>query len=169
MRLRDRLGAYFGWSLSVVVFIANLSHFVAFCASLGLIWGGLRPPKSLIFIERVVIFEVFRIFDLDVVWGLFRWPLGPSWGSPGTLLAAFWGLLGPLGAVLGSSWGLLWEFLGASWATKRPRCSQDGPKSPQKAPKGSPKASKRPPERLQEAFSRLQMASKNACKGPSKD
>ena len=65
------------------------------------------------------------------------------------------------------SWNFLWEFLGASWTTKRPRCSQDGPKSPHKAPKGSPRASKRPPEGLQDAFSRLQMASKNVSKGPS--
>ena len=66
------------------------------------------------------------------------------------------------------SWDVPWEFLGASWTTKRPRCSQDGPKSPHKAPKGSPRASKRPPEGLQDAFSRLQMASKNVSKGPSK-
>ena len=75
---------------------------------------GWKPPKSLIFIERVVIFEVFRIFHLNVIWGVFGWPLGPSWGSLGTPVATFWGLLGPLGAYLGSFWDILWEIWGAS-------------------------------------------------------
>ena len=38
----------------------------------------------------------------------FTWPLGPSLGSLGTLLAASWGLLGPLEP----SWGALGAFFG---------------------------------------------------------
>ena len=60
----------------------------------------------------VVIFEVFLIFNFDVVWEVFGRPLGPSWRSPGTL---FGGLLGPLGvswAVLESSWELFGRFWG---------------------------------------------------------
>ena len=92
---------------------ATLPSFFNFLINLPSILDGLVPQKTLIFIERVGIFEVFRIFHLNVIWGVFGWPLGPSWGSLGTLLAAFWGLLGPLGAVLGSSWGLLQKFLTA--------------------------------------------------------
>ena len=71
------------------------------------IFEGLRHLKSLIFIERVSIFKVFLLFIFDVFWGVFGGPLGPSWGSLGTLLAALWGLLGP-------SWGSLGAFFGNS-------------------------------------------------------
>ena len=87
---------------------------VLFLTPLGSIFEGLGPSKSLIFIEKVVIFEVFQLFIFNVFWVLFWEPLGPSWGSLGTLLAAFWGLLGLLGGISGSSWELPWEFLGAS-------------------------------------------------------
>ena len=140
---QDRLGAYF-WSskFDLDFFTAILLHLVGFYDCFGLDFGGVRPRKSLIFIERVVIFEVFLNSYLAMVWGLLRWPLGPFGGSLGTLFGPFWRVLGPLGAILGSSWGLLLEFLRASWAAKRPRCFQDGPRSLQKAPKHSPKASK---------------------------
>ena len=68
------------------------------------------------------------IFVLDVVWWLFRWPLGPSWGCPGTLLVAFWGLLGPLGAVLGSSWQAA-SLFGNSWGHLARQSAQDTPKT----------------------------------------
>ena len=70
--------------------------------SLASILEGLGLPKSLIFNRKVVISEVFLIFHLTLVWGVSVWPLGASWGSLGTLLAAFLVVLGPLGELLGS-------------------------------------------------------------------
>lgn len=66
-----------------------------------------------------------------------------DWGSFGGFgnqknIDFHWGV--GVASVLGSSCGLLWEFLVGSWTIKRPRCVQDGPKSPHKASKGSPKA-----------------------------
>ena len=150
---RDGLGAYF-WSskFDLDFFTAILLYFLGFHDCFGLDFGGGRPKKSLIFIVRVVIFEVFLNFNLNVVFGLFGGLLGPFRDSLGTLFAPFWGVLGPPGAILRSSWGLLLEFLKASWAAKRPRCLQDSPRSLQKSPKRSPKASKRRPRRLQKAF-----------------
>ena len=78
MRLRDGLGAYFGCSLVVVeVFIAILSYVQLFLMVLVNFLGG-GTPHIIDFIEKVIIFEVFLIFVLSVVLGLFRWPLGPS-------------------------------------------------------------------------------------------
>ena len=150
---QDRLGAYF-WSSKFALdfFTAILLYFLGFYDGFGLDFGGGATPKNIDFHEKIVIFEVFLNFNLNVVFGLFGWPLGPFEGSLGTLFAPFWGVLGPPGAILRSSWGLLLEFLRASWAAKRPRCLQDGPRSLQKPPKRSPKASKRRPRRLQEAF-----------------
>ena len=74
----------------VSLLTAILPSFFNFLTGLPSILEGLGPQKTLIFIERVIIFEVFRIFHLNVIWGLFGWPLGPSWGLLG-LLAAIWG------------------------------------------------------------------------------
>ena len=100
MAFQDRLGAYFWSSKFDLDFFANiLLHFACFCDCFGLDFGGVRPPKSLIFIERVVIFEVFLNFYLNVVLGFFGWLLGPFGGSLGTLFAPFGGVLGPPGAI----------------------------------------------------------------------
>ena len=57
MGLRDGFGAYF-WSskFDLDFFTAILLHLVGFYDSFGLDFGGVRPRKSLIFIEKVVIF-----------------------------------------------------------------------------------------------------------------
>ena len=92
MPLRNGFGAYFWCSLfDVDVFTAMLLYFYRFLTSLGSIFGGLGPPESFIFIERVVILEVF-VFLLLI---LFFCPFGQFW-------VVFWMLLGSLG-VLGAA------------------------------------------------------------------
>ena len=62
MPLRNGLGAYFWCSLfDVDVFTTILFGFYRFLTSFGSIFGGLGPPESFIFVERVVIFKVFSI------------------------------------------------------------------------------------------------------------
>ena len=89
----DRLGAYF-WSLKFDLdfFTCILLYLVGFCDGFVLDFDEVRPLKSLIFIEKVVIFEVFLNFYLNVVLGLFGWLLGP-----------FGGLLGPFWLPFGAS------------------------------------------------------------------
>ena len=55
------------------------------------------------FIEGVIIFEVFAISTCDAIFVMFLWPLGASWG--------------PLGPPFESPWPLaiIWGFLGTSW------------------------------------------------------
>ena len=127
----------------------------------GSILWGLEPTKSLIFIEMVVIFKVFSIFCLDVILGLFRWPLGGRLGTFWRPSGASWGLLGPSWGVLGAFFGNSWGHLGRQSAQDALKMAQRGPKTPQNDPQGPPK---RPPGCFQEAFSSPKMASKNVSK-----
>ena len=119
------------------------------------VWG---PRKTLIFIEIVIIFEVFRILHLNVIWGVFGWPLGPSWGSLGTLLAAFLVVLGPLGELLGSLWGFHDDFSGDKAPKMSPRRPKEPPEASKRPPKGLQKTPQTPPRDLPEALKIFQEA-----------
>ena len=106
--LRDGLGAYFWWSLSVVdVFVALCWLFFQF------LW------YFLIFLSCFCIFIGFWSF----------------WALPRHQKEVHRSCFSPFGSVLGAIWGRPWEFLRVSWATKRPRCPQESPRPPQEAPR----------------------------------
>ena len=77
-----------------------MSQFSWFCDRFGHFFLIFQNQKSLIFIERVVVFEVFVVFTCDVTFVVFLWPLGASWGSLGRLLEASWRHLGASAGVL---------------------------------------------------------------------
>ena len=62
--LRDGLGAYFWWSLSVVdVFVTILSRFDRFLLNFSYFFYVFDiPQEPLIFVEKVVILKGFRVF-----------------------------------------------------------------------------------------------------------
>ena len=108
------------------------------------------------------------MFRLVLLLLCFNGLLGPLGGLWGLVWEALGGHLWSLGVVLGEVSGRPWEFLRAAWAPKRPRCSQDGPKSPPQGSRRLPKGVQKTSRTATEAFSRLQMASNNVSKGPSK-
>ena len=94
----------------------------------------------MIFIERVVIFEVWAVLTCDVILVLLVWPFGASWGPRGHLKE-----------ILGPPSGILEGILGALPPKKPPRIPNGGPKSsptwPQEAP-GGPKTPQKEPKRV---------------------
>ena len=71
------------------------------------LFGGLAPPKSLIFIGNVIILVGFVFYILDVVYVYSGWYKKTSLGRLG-------GLWGPLGAILGTILGPLGASQGIS-------------------------------------------------------
>ena len=130
-----------------------MSQFSWLCDRFGLIFDSFRDQKSLIFIERVVIFEVFAVFTCDVTFVVFLWPLGASWGSLGPPFGGSWRPSGASWARLGGASGTSLGFLEGILAAKAPKMPPRTPKTPPGGlpdppgglPEAPPEASRRPP------------------------
>ena len=109
----------------------------------------------MIFIKRVINFEVFAVLTCDVILLLFLWPLGASWGPLGPPLGGLWGPSGAswgrLGGDFGASLGILEGFLGALAPKMPPRAPKTPPGGLPDTPGGLPEAPLRRPRGLPEA------------------
>ena len=107
--------------------------FVKFCVN----FRPIVPPKSRFSLERVVDFEVFRMFLPTTLFNTFSSQFWTLWGS-------FWELWGPFGRLLtplGASCGLFWRPLpfsflkNLSWKQiSERRTAPRAPKTPPKPP-----------------------------------
>ena len=141
LALQDRFGAYFWSSQFDLDFFTNiLLHFVGFCDCFGLDFGGVRPPKSLIFIEKVVIFEVFEVLRSNALFVAFWKPLGLNFGAFPSLLGRLWGHFSGPKATTPKSPPHFLRVPASKCAPDLPKVPKRSPRTPQKCQNGPPNA-----------------------------
>ena len=97
-----------------------------------------EPSKTSIFIEKVIIFEVFEVSRSNACFVAYWQPLGLNFGAFPTLLGKPWGHFSGPKATTPKFPSPFWKLSASKCALNHPKLPKRYPLTPQKCQKGPP-------------------------------